>query len=64
MGLKDLLTVADLQGYAPPEMVLVGVQPASIEMDMELSPAVEQVMPALKEMILRELKGWGISPEM
>src|SRR5512139_197144 len=30
MGLQDLLAVAELQGYCPPEMVLWGVQPAEI----------------------------------
>lgn len=35
MGLKDLLAVATLQGFAPVEMVLWGVQPEIIEMSME-----------------------------
>jgi len=60
MGLKDLLLVADLQGYAPQEMVLWGVQPGSIEMDMELSPEVANAVEILKEKVLAELAGWGI----
>lgn len=63
MGLKDLLTVADLQGHAPPEMVLWGVQPASIEMDLELSPAVAAQVAALKTNVLMELAAWGITPQ-
>ena len=60
MGLKDLLLVADLQGYAPREMILWGVQPGSIEMDMELSPEVARAVEILKEKVLEELGGWGI----
>lgn len=60
MGLKDLLLVADLQGYAPKEMVLWGVQPGSIEMDIELSPEVAKAVETLQEKVLEELAGWGI----
>ena len=61
MGLKDLLLVADLQGYAPQEMVLWGVQPGSIEMDIELSPEVSTAVEILKEKVLEELADWGIT---
>jgi len=60
MGLKDLLLVADLQGYAPREMVLWGVQPGSIEMDIELSPEVAQSLGNLQERVLEELENWGL----
>ncbi|HZV80741.1 MAG TPA: HyaD/HybD family hydrogenase maturation endopeptidase, partial [Geobacteraceae bacterium] len=62
MGLKDLLTVADLQGHAPREMVLLGVQPGSIEMAMELSPEVAEAIGPLEEKVLQELAGWGVVP--
>lgn len=62
MGLKDLLTVADLQGHAPKEMVLWGVQPGSIEMSMELSPQVAEAIGPLEERVLQELAGWGVEP--
>lgn len=62
MGLKDLLTVADLQGHAPREMVLWGVQPGSIAMTMELSPEVADAIGPLEERVLRELAGWGVVP--
>jgi len=60
MGLKDLLLVADLQGHAPAEMVLWGVQPGSIEMDLQLSPEVARGVETLKEKVLQELAAWGI----
>lgn len=64
MGLKDLLLVADLQGYAPQEMVLWGVQPGSIEMDLEMSPKVAAVMDLLQDKVLEELALWGIKPDL
>jgi hydrogenase maturation protease len=63
MGLKDLLAVATLQGFAPREMVLWGVQPEIIEMGMELSPAVSAQIEPLVENVLRELGGWGVTAD-
>jgi hydrogenase maturation protease len=60
MGLKDLLAVAMLQGFAPQEMVLWGVQPERIEMSMELSPVVAAQLETLVEKVLAELTGWGV----
>jgi len=60
MGLKDLLAVARLLGHAPGEMVLIGVQPGSIEMSTELTPAVEAQVEAMKGAVLRELENFGV----
>lgn len=62
MGLKDLLSVAELLGHLPGEMVLVGVQPGSIEMDTELTAAVEEKIDELTAMVLLELDAWGVKP--
>lgn len=62
MGLKDLLAVSLLQGIKPPEMVLIGIQPANIELGMELSPPVAERFETLLEMTLEELGRWGITP--
>jgi hydrogenase maturation protease len=61
MGVKDLLAVAMLQGFAPREMILWGVQPERIEMGMELSPAVSAQIEPLVENVIRELDGWGVT---
>ena len=60
MGLKDLLSVSMLMGHAPREMVLVGVQPGSIEMGTELTPEVGVQVDAMLDLILNELAEWGI----
>lgn len=60
MGLKDLLAVSELMGHSPREMVLIGVQPGSIEMDTELSVEVEAQLETLLASVLSELKAWGV----
>ncbi|MDO9068960.1 MAG: HyaD/HybD family hydrogenase maturation endopeptidase, partial [Deltaproteobacteria bacterium] len=60
MGLKDLLAVSELMGHSPREMVLIGVQPGSIEMDTELSVEVEAQLENLLAGVLAELEIWGV----
>ena len=60
MGLKDLLAVAMLQGFAPREMVLWGVQPALIELGTDLSEAVAARLETLVGKVLVELAEWGV----
>jgi hydrogenase maturation protease len=62
MGLKDLLAVSELMGHSPLEMVLIGVQPECIEMEIGLSPAVEAQLGLLTANVLEELARWGIQP--
>jgi len=60
MGLKDLLAVSELMGHSPKEMVLIGVQPGSIEMAVGLTAAVEAVLENLISNVLFELANFGI----
>jgi len=60
MGLKDLLAVAELMGHAPREMALVGIQPASIAMDAELSPYVAGRLEEMISNVLMKLKEWDV----
>jgi hydrogenase maturation protease len=61
MGLRDLLSVARLLGHSPGEMVLIGVQPGSIEMDTELTPEVGAMLQVLVDKVLDELGTIGIT---
>jgi hydrogenase maturation protease len=60
MGLKDLLAVSELMGHSPKEMVLIGVQPGSIEMEIGLTAEVEAQLETLISNVLIELTNWGI----
>ena len=61
MGLKDLLAVSELMGHVPKEMVLIGVQPGSIEMEIGLTAEVEAQLDTLVSNVLIELENWGVS---
>lgn len=60
MGVQDLLAVAELQGHVPEELVVWGVQPGSIAMEMRLTPEVAAAMAPLLEGVVRELGEWGV----
>lgn len=60
MGLKDLLAVSELMGHVPKEMVLIGVQPGSIEMEVGLTEDVAVQLDTLVSNVLAELANWGI----
>lgn len=62
MGLKDLLAVSELMGHSPKEMVLIGVQPGSIEMEVGLTPEVEAQLETLVANVIAELSHWGLAP--
>jgi len=61
MGLKDLLAVSELMGHSPKEMVLFGVQPGSVEMQIGLTAEVEAKLETLVTNVLNELANWGVS---
>ncbi len=61
MGLKDLLAVSELMGHSPKEMVLFGVQPGSVEMEIGLTAEVEAELETLVTNVLNELANWGVS---
>lgn len=60
MGLKDLLAVSELMGHSPGEMVLIGVQPSSIEMGIELTADVYFMLGEMMSKVLFELERYGI----
>lgn len=59
MGVQDLLAVAELQGHLPAELVVWGVQSGSIEMSLELTPAVAAAVTTVVEAVAVELADWG-----
>ncbi len=61
MGVQDLLAVSELQGHLPAQLVVWGVQPASVEMGLELSPAVAEALPTVLQGVIEELEGWGMT---
>lgn len=63
IGLKDLLAVAQIAGQSPPEMVLIGIQPASVEVGTELTAEISLQVETMKGAVLKELERLGAHPK-
>lgn len=55
IGLPDLLATAKLRDLYPEKIVVFGIQPASLELGVDLSPEVASKMDELIELIQREV---------
>ena len=61
IGLPDMLFAAKLRDLYPEEVVVWGVQPATTEVGLDLSPPVAAQVDVLVQKILEELTRWGIA---
>ncbi|MDO8931206.1 MAG: HyaD/HybD family hydrogenase maturation endopeptidase [Rhodocyclaceae bacterium] len=55
IGLPDVLASLEFLGAAPKEMMILGVQPQTMELGMELTPLVASRVPELVNQVLAEL---------
>lgn len=55
LGLIDTLSMVELMGAAPREVVIIGVQPKVIDWGEELSPELENVIPKVIELVKKEI---------
>jgi hydrogenase maturation protease len=63
VSLSDVLASLEFTNRAPKRTVIIGMQPASMELGMELTPAVAARVDELLEMTLGELRAIGIEAE-
>lgn len=63
IGLSDVLASLELLGRAPREVVVLGVEPLTLETGMDLSVPVAARLPDLVEAAVRELGAHGIRLE-
>ena len=61
VGLPDLLAVAQLRGLVPPELVVLGLRPDTIELGWELSEPIAAQIDTLVEAATLELRRWGVN---
>lgn len=65
IGLSDVLATLELVGKAPKYTTILGIQPVSLALGMELTPEVEEKMPELMRLVIDELALIGlIAPPM
>ena len=62
IGVADILAGANLLDRYPDRVVVIGVVPASIELGVERTPAVEASIPELVERVVAELTEMGYPP--
>ena len=60
VGLSDLLFASGFLGTRPAEIVLVGIQPETMEIGLELSKTIQGRFDKLLETVLEKLQGWGL----
>jgi hydrogenase maturation protease len=60
VGVQDLLEVARFMGVMPEELVLIGIQPETIDLGLDLSETVAGKISELVNEILKILNDWGI----
>lgn len=56
VGIFDTLHMAKMIGSAPREVVVFGIEPASLDFAMELSSTLQKIVPSLIEAVLQEIK--------
>jgi hydrogenase maturation protease len=60
IGLSDVLATLELIGEQPKAVSVIGIEPATLETGMSLSPQVSAQLPSLVEMVAAELRQQGV----
>jgi hydrogenase maturation protease len=58
IDMREVLALGVLRGTLPAELVAIGIEPAIVEMQLELSPVAEAALPALLDQVLARLAAW------
>jgi hydrogenase maturation protease len=56
IGMPELLAAAKLRDIYPAEVIVLGVQPESLAMSVDLTPAVAASLDKLIELVMKEIK--------
>ena len=62
IGIPDMLFALEFKGIKPPEMCLVGIQPASLEMGTDMTESVSAGFGDLLDTAISRLGDWGVEP--
>ncbi|HMN61310.1 MAG TPA: HyaD/HybD family hydrogenase maturation endopeptidase [Anaerolinea sp.] len=57
---QEVLGLANMRGYLPEHLHLVGIQPEDLSIGLELSPVVERAIPEVIRRAERVLADWGL----
>ena len=62
VGLSDLLFAARMTGFLPAEICLIGIQPESVDIGLEITRTLKQRLNLLVATVVERLQEWGVSP--
>jgi hydrogenase maturation protease len=60
VGLPDVMASLEFCGHKPKELVVIGVQPASFELSLDMTPLIAARVPQLVAAVLDELAAHGL----
>jgi len=63
IGVPDMLFAAKLKDVYPRNVVLWGVQPALLDIGLELSPVVQAQVDVLVNKVVEQLEQWKYQPK-
>jgi hydrogenase maturation protease len=61
VGVADLVAAARLMGVMPRDSSLVGIQPAEIDIGLDLTPQVEAAVPCAMSQVCAELERFALA---
>jgi hydrogenase maturation protease len=61
VGLSDLLFASRFMGNQPAKMALIGIQPETMEIGLDLSPAILSRFEELLQTVVGKLREWGLA---
>ena len=60
LGLMDVLCIVRMSGNMPKELCLIGIQPKSLELGLDMTREIWDKQEALIERIVKKLREWNI----
>ena len=63
LGIQEVLALLELTGKPVEEIVVLGLEPKSLEVSTSLTPEIEEKIPLLVREIANQLKKWGVDLE-
>ena len=55
---SDVVALAGFTGTKPPEIVFLGIEPEDLSVSMELSPKIEEMVPVLINLVMKEIDAY------
>jgi hydrogenase maturation protease len=60
INLSDVLFAAKLMGISPSEICLIGIQPQSLDVGLDMTGAIKEKIEILIDVVIGKLKEWNI----